>query len=567
MGDAAGARERPKGLKLLALALQNRKSATMLALGFASGLPFALLVGTLNAWLGEVGITLATIGVLSWIGLSYSFKFLWSPIVDRVPLPALERLGRRKSWIFLCQLVVIGVFALLAAIDPAQGIGIFALIAFVGALASATQDIAIDGWRIDQADEDAPIELLSALNQFGYRTASIVGGALALVMATTMSWPMVYLAMGGAMLAVTLGVTLRAPDSPRPEPGKLHGVLAEPGALRPEYRALALAAVGVSWLWAIGTILHFMLGMLGTSGDAPPPSVADFTKYYGPWIIVATVFVPLGVASLTNWMTRRDAYVLHQADPVHNPVRTAMNHLYSALVAPLAELAGRLGWGVLSVIGFILTYAICYNIWASFAYPFYLQELAYSKEEVAFASKVFGIFMTMAGISLGGYLFAKLGRFPTILLGAVLPPLGNFLYADLADGGKGIDAFARFLRLDVVAGWFAADDRMLRLLLAICYENIVTGLALTAFVAYVSSIVSKQYGAIQYALLGSLVSLVGTLGRGATGEAFDQFGYAVVFRWTALTAVVSTVFVLLEWARSARAGRTAQTLGDATDTG
>jgi len=563
MGDAAGARERPKGLKLLAVALQNRKSATMLAFGFASGLPFALLVGTLNAWLGEVGITLATIGVLSWIGLSYSFKFLWSPIVDRVPLPALERLGRRKSWIFLCQLVVTAVFALLAAIDPAQGIGTFALIAFVGAIASATQDIAIDGWRIDQADEDAPIELLSALNQFGYRTASIVGGALALVMATTMSWPMVYLAMGGAMLAVTLGITLRAPDSPRPEPGKLHGVLAEPGALRPEYRALALAAVGVSWLWAIGTILHFMLGMLGDHGDAPPPSVADFTKYFGPWIIVATVFVPLGVAALTNWMARRDAYVLQQADPVHNPVRTAMNHLYSALVAPLAELAGRLGWGVLSVIGFILTYAICYNIWASFAYPFYLQELAYSKEEVAFASKVFGIFMTMAGISLGGYLFVRLGRFPTILLGAVLPPLGNFLYADLAEGGSGIDAFAHFLRLDVLAGWFAADDRMLRLLLAICYENIVTGLALTAFVAYVSSIVSKQYGAIQYALLGSLVSLVGTLGRGATGEAFDQFGYAVVFRWTALTAVVSTVFVLLEWARNARAERAAQTLGDA----
>ncbi len=563
MGDAAGARERPKGLKLLAMALRNRKSATMLAFGFASGLPFALLVGTLNAWLGEVGITLATIGVLSWIGLSYSFKFLWSPIVDRVPLPALERLGRRKSWIFLCQLVVTAVFALLAAIDPAQGIGTFALIAFAGAIASATQDIAIDGWRIDQADEDAPIELLSALNQFGYRTASIVGGALALVMATTMSWPMVYLAMGGAMLAVTLGITLRAPDSPRPEPGKLHGVLAEPGALRPEYRALALAAVGVSWLWAIGTILHFMLGMLGDHGDAPPPSVADFTKYFGPWIIVATVFVPLGVASLTNWMTRREAYVLQQTDPVHNPVRTAMNHLYSALVAPLAELAGRLGWGVLSVIGFILTYAICYNIWASFAYPFYLQELAYSKEEVAFASKVFGIFMTMAGISLGGYLFVRLGRFPTILLGAVLPPLGNFLYADLAEGGSGIDAFAHFLRLDVVAGWFAADDRMLRLLLAICYENIVTGLALTAFVAYVSSIVSKQYGAIQYALLGSLVSLVGTLGRGATGEAFDQFGYAVVFRWTALTAVVSTVFVLLEWARNARAERAAQTLGDA----
>ncbi|MEZ5683639.1 MAG: hypothetical protein R3E03_05460 [Novosphingobium sp.] len=88
-------------------------------------------------------------------------------------------------------------------------------------------------------------------------------------------------------------------------------------------------------------------------------------------------------------------------------------------------------------------------------------------------------------------------------------------------------------------------------------KNIVTGLALTAFVAYVSSIVSKQYGAIQYTLLGSLVSLVGTLGRGATGEAFGQFGYAVVFRWTALTAVVSTVFVLLEWGRNAP-GRTSR---------
>ena len=232
-----------------------------------------------------------------------------------------------------------------------------------------------------------------------------------------------------------------------------------------------------------------------------------------------------------------------------------MNHLYSALVDPLAELAGRLGWGVLSVIGFILTYAICYNIWASFAYPFYLQELAYTKEEVAFASKVFGIVMTMAGISLGGYLFVRLGRFPTILMGAVLPPLGNFLYADLAEGGRGIDAFSHLLRLDVLAGWFGSDERMVRLLLAICYENVVTGLALTAFVAYVSSIVSKQYGAIQYALLGSLVSLIGTLGRGWTGEAFDQFGYATVFRWTAMTALVSTVFVLLEWARSARAER------------
>ena len=558
MAEDAAPKPRPKGFKLLAAAVGNRKAATMLGFGFASGLPFALLVGTLNAWLGEVGVNLATIGVLSWIGLAYSFKFLWSPIVDRVKLPGLEALGRRKSWILLCQAILVLSFVVLGLTDPIGAIGRFALVAFVGAIASATQDIAIDGWRIDQADEAAPIELLSALNQFGYRTASIVGGAVALVMASTMAWPVVYLVMGGVLLLTALVVTLRAPDSPRPDPGKLHGALSEPGALRPQYRAIALIIVGLSWLWAISIIINFMIGMLAAGAapaGTPPPSAGDFTKHYGPWIIFATVLVPLGVAALTNWMGSRAAYMMREADHTHHPLRTATNHLYSALVAPLGELSGRLRWGVLSVIGFILTYAICYNIWASFAYPFYLQEMKYSKEEVAFASKVFGIFMTMLGISLGGYFFARLGRFPTILMGAVLPPMGNFLYADLAEGGAGIDRFSHLLRLDVLAQWFHSDERMVRLLLAICYENIVTGLALTAFVAYVSSIVSKQYGAIQYALLGSLVSLVGTLGRGWTGEAFQQYGYPAVFRCTALTAVVSVVFVLLEWARVAHQER------------
>src|ERR1044071_6040661 len=108
-------------------------------------------------------------------------------------------------------------------------------------------DIAIDGWRIDPADEEAPIELLSALTQFGYRTASIVGGAIALVMAARMSWANVYLVMA-ALFLVLLVVTLTAPDSPRPERQKLYGALAEPGALKPGVRAVLLAIVGISWL-------------------------------------------------------------------------------------------------------------------------------------------------------------------------------------------------------------------------------------------------------------------------------------------------------------------------------
>jgi MFS transporter, PAT family, beta-lactamase induction signal transducer AmpG len=548
------AAQRPKGWKLLRVALSSRKSSTMLAFGFSSGLPYALLIGTLNAWLGEAKINLATIGVLSWIGLSYSFKFLWSPVVDRMPLPLLEAIGRRKSWIVLCQAVMIAAFAGLAATNPATNIGTFALFAIVAALASATQDVAVDAWRIDVADEWTPVELLSAIYQFGYRIASIVGGALALVLAARMSWSLVYLLMGGLIFLMVL-VALQAPDTQRPDTDVLHKELEEPGALEPKARALALAVVGVSWAWAIITIGHFMFSMLTTAPGEKQPSVADFTKLYGPWIIFATVIVPLIVSSLINWLRARKRYVLAKADHRHTPARNAFNHLYVALVAPLGELSARLGWGVLIVLGLILTYTLCYNIWSSFAFPFYLDFLHYSKDEVAFASKVFGIFMTMIGIALGGYLFARIGRLPTVLIGAILPVFGNFVYADLAAGGPHLDAVAGTIGLTRLFGLFGFDERMVRLLLAVSMENISTGIAGAAFVAYLSGIVSKRFTAVQYALLSSLTFLIGSLGRGIAGEAFDTYGYATVFRWTAAAGAFAVLFVILEWMRVASEGR------------
>ena len=475
---------RPKGFRLLMVALRTRKSATMLGFGFSSGLPYALLLGTLNAWLGEVKIDLATIGVLSWIGLSYSFKFLWSPLVDRMALPGLEALGRRKSWILLCQIVLVLGFAGLAATDPAQAIGTFALFAFLAALASATQDVAVDAWRIDVADVDTPVELLSSIYQFGYRIASIVGGALALVMAGRMSWPLVYLLMAG-LIGLICVVTLRAPDTPRPEQGTLHAALAQPGELTPNARGIALLIVGTSWAWAIGTIVRFMVVMLSPLGPGEKhPSVGDFTREFGPLIVAATVAVPLMVAAVTNAMRRQGRAVLTAPDTRRSAARTAANHLYVALIAPLAELVARLGWGVLVVIGMILTY--------------------------------------------------------------------NFVYADLAEGAVAIDAVGRTLGLHWLFALFGFDPRMIRLLLAISFENISTGIAGAAFVAYLSGIVSKQYTAVQYALMSSLTFLIGSLGRGIAGEAFDLYGYATVFRWTAAAGLVAVLFVCAEWVRVAR---------------
>ena len=550
------AAERPKGFKLLKAALQTRKSASMLAFGFSSGLPFALLIGTLNAWLGEVKINLATIGVLSWIGLTYAFKFLWSPLVDRLEIPGLNRFGRRKSWIMLCQGVLVGALIALALTDPVANIGWFAIFAVIASFASATQDVAVDAWRIDVADETTPVELLSAIYQFGYRTASIIGGALALVLAARMSWSAVYLLMAGA-IGLMIIATFAAPDTERPPRGLMNELLSQAGEVAPRVRAIALAVVLVCWGWAIITIGRFMASMLMVAPGVKPPSVADFTKGTGPWIIVATVFVPLAIAALVNWLKSHGKGVMAEADANHSAMRVAANHMYGALVSPLAELSGRLGWGVLIVIGFVLTYALCYNIWSSFAFPFYLDFLHYSKDEVAFASKVFGIFMTMIGISLAGYLFARIGRFPTVLIGSILPPTGNLVYADLAEGGQHIDAVAHVLMLDRLATLFGSDERMVRLLMAISYENISTGLALTAFVAYLSSIISKKFTAVQYALLSSLTFLVGSLGRGVAGEMFDTLGYATVFRYTAAFGLLSVLFVSMEWIRSSAVQRRA----------
>ena len=541
--------EHPKGLRLLKTALGNRKTAIMLIFGFAAGLPYTLLIGTLNAWLGEWEIDLATIGVLSWIGLAYAFKFLWSPLVDRVRLPGLEKLGRRRSWLILCQVVLTLTFFGLSMSDPRLALGSFALIAVIGAFSSATQDVVIDAWRIDVADEKAPVEILSSIYQFGYRIAALIGGALALVLSERMSWPTVYAVMG-LFMALTVIATLMAPDTPRTESEIEQTALRSKGAVDPKYRLAGLVIVGLGWAWAIWMVGSFMATMLSGTVDpatGKPPSTGDFTKLYGPWIVVATVILPALVAAAFNWMQSRGEHVLTSDDPAVAAADRTADHAYSALILPLAELVRRIGWGVIVVLGLILSYRITDNIWGSFAFPFYLQELKYTGDEVAFASKIFGVFMTMAGIAIGAFLFATVGRMPTLLIGAIVAAASNLLYADLAGGAVYIDAFARTFGLDA----FGHDLRMVRLLIAISGENIAGGLAGAAFVAYLSSITSREFSAVQYALLSSLTFLIGSLGRAAIGEAIDNIGYAPVFRFTAAIGLIAVAFVVLEWMRVA----------------
>jgi len=192
--------------------------ASMLFLGFSAGLPYLLVFSTLTAWLTEAGVSRASIGFFSWIGISYSIKILWAPVVDRVQLPLLGRwLGKRRSWILLAQLLIAAGLVGMALTEPAQNLSRFALLALLVAFGSATQDVAIDAWRIEAASVERQAAM-SAVYVFAYRLALLVAGAGALYLVASSSWSGVYLMMallmGVGMLTVLLSKEPAVPTQP-----------------------------------------------------------------------------------------------------------------------------------------------------------------------------------------------------------------------------------------------------------------------------------------------------------------------------------------------------------------
>jgi PAT family beta-lactamase induction signal transducer AmpG len=200
--------------------LRQPKVAVMLALGFSSGLPFLLSGNTLGYWLRDEGTTLKAIGFLSWVGLAYSLKFLWAPIVDRVDAPVFGRLGRRRGWMITAQLLVAAGLVGMSAVGLGAGLAPLGAIALLVAFASATQDIVVDAWRIEAAADSDEIGLLSAAYQLGYRAALIVTDALILISASHFGWPISYTAMAVLMgIGLTASLLATEPARSRAVPG------------------------------------------------------------------------------------------------------------------------------------------------------------------------------------------------------------------------------------------------------------------------------------------------------------------------------------------------------------
>jgi MFS transporter, PAT family, beta-lactamase induction signal transducer AmpG len=405
----------------------------MLLLGFSAGLPLLLVFGTLSFWLREAGVDRTTIGYLSWVGLAYGFKWVWAPLVDRLPIPLLTRwLGRRRSWLLLAQCMVMAGLIGLALTDPRAALLPAVWCALAVAFGSATQDIALDAYRIESADAQKQAAL-AASYQTGYRIAMIWAGAGALWIAARAqveggpayqqaAWAVAYLVMAASMLPGMATVLLSREPAPR----------------------------------------------------AIPPS-----------------------RNLAEW-------------------------LRGALIEPFADFLRRYGSQALLILGLIAIYRISDVVMGIMANPFYV-DMGYTKDEVAAVTKIYGVVMTLVGAFVGGALAMRFGVMRVLMLGAVLSAATNLLFAWLSSRGHDL------------AG----------LIFVIAADNLASGIASAAFIAYLSSLTNINYSATQYALFSSMMLLLPKFLAGYSGKFVDLFGYGNFFTATALLGVPVLLLVAL----------------------
>lgn len=563
--EAVNVKDKPRIVRAFA-ALKDRRMLAMLLLSFAASLPYGAVLGVLTAWLTEEKVGPAVIGTLSLATIGYAFKYLWAPAFQTArDLPFL-RIGGRRSWLVTLQVIIAVLLGVLAFSNPAENIGIVAVIAFGITICSPTHDIVLDAWRIEVARSEEEKDLMAALYQFGYKFGGLVSGFVALMMAARVGWVAVYIMLAAFMLLCVVGSLIAPePETEEDRTGRRERLSFQPGI--PDRMAkTSIWAVGACWVLAFAMIGNYVVGALILQNGV---RASKFVSQQGPLIVGLTVLVPALISAYLLLSQKANARMVDLSPGAPKVDSPLTGTLFRAIFDPLMDLIYRLRWGVILVLLLALTYRFTDAVWGSFAYAFYMGEnfgaLGHSPDDVAIASKFFGVIATILGSLIGVMCITVVGRMPVFFVGGVLAAATNLLYADLAVGGAHLDAFLAVTRLDVpliiFAEWAASiqpeavilppdqGQRMARLMATIFAENIAGGLALVAMTAYLTSVVNPRFAAVQYALLASLTMLIGTLGKPWLGELMESQGFYTVFVLTFWLGGVAVALSAMEWAR------------------
>ena len=402
----------------------NLKIISICLLGFASGLPYMLVFVTLGTWLAVIDLDLATIGFFAWIVLTYSLKFLWSPLVDNFTVPILSIYGKRKSWIILMQILIIIFLLLISFTDPSINLSLFAFFAFLVAFFGSIQDIAIDAFRIELAEIDEQGNL-AASYQFGYRIAILIATSGALILASRTSWSFVYQVMSLFMILGIIGLSLT-----------------------PEKKNVSLSKLGIQ--------------------DSFIKPLQDFFDRFG---------------------------------------------LFAALL-------------LLSIIS---TYRLTDIMTGQIINPFYIQ-MGYSLDEIGFVVKTVALAASIFGFFIGGKLIKSSGVKKSLIVGAFLVMVTNLFFAYIA----------------------VSEKSLILLSMVVALDSMAAGIVGTVNITFLTSLVSKQYTAVQYALFTSFMMLPGKILAGFSGLIIiklglifgDNYGWMSFFIITSFLTMPSILLIL-----------------------
>ena len=465
----------------------------MLLLGFSSGLPILLIFSTLSVWLFKAGIDRSTITLFSWVGFTYAFKYLWSPIVDNFKIPFFDKMGHRRGWLLFTQLMIIASLILTSLTDPAKSLLFITISITLLAIFSSTQDILIDAFRI----ESSPIYLqgpLSSMYIAGYRLAMLIGGAGSLWLASYLGseiynknvWKTVYLIM--ALFMVVGVITTLVSKEPKINNKKNLKINEHAKFLF----VFILSLAGFIFLY------NFINNPFGEN--------EIIKKFLFSIMRIFLCFTFFGIIIFSMMSTK---YIS----------KTIVKKIY---LDPVLNFLNRYGRFAFSILFLIALYRIADVVMGVMANIFYLEK-GFNINQIATYSKFFGVFATIAGGFLGGFFCLKFGTMRSLFLGAFIASSSNLLFA-----------------------WLAISEPSIKFLIGvITADNIASGFAGAAFVVYLSALTSLKFTATQYALFSSIMLFIPKLVAGYSGSWVDAIGYSNYFVVTALLGV--PVLILIIW--------------------